>query len=435
MRTWVQTAGLLGLPGLLGLLGLLGCDVPVRDLDTGGISVGGAGGSTPGAAGASVACHRGFAVASSDYQSSNVSLIGVDGDVLSASFISSASSAAGLSAALSGDVVFPSGSATGDHLVLIDRYPAAVLTWVELGSSRVTAQLSVATGFAANPHDYVAISPTKAYVPRFGANLAPGREPFDAGSDLLVVDPSRPAIVGRIDLSVALTGESAQFSPRPERALRLADRVVVVLGGYRSDFTTTAASRLVVIDAATDRLVQVLVLDGFHACSTLARSPTGDELAVACSGEWGGDNRPELASSGVVRISVGEELSVTERYFAAQLGEGPVATGLAYASSRHLLVTTFGQFAGAGAPAADDALLELDLETGATWAVLRSAGEPFTLGAVSCDPACGVCYLTDAQRERGVVHRYEVGPDGLRAPAAIRPERSIGLPPRALGRF
>src|SRR5258708_24973637 len=91
-------------------------------------------------------CGRGVAVVTSDYMSWSVSLLDLEGNVISPSVISSASATTGLSAPLSGDVVLPSTPAHGDTLVLIDSYRASILTWVDVKSGAVRGQLSVSTG-------------------------------------------------------------------------------------------------------------------------------------------------------------------------------------------------------------------------------------------------------------------------------------------------
>jgi hypothetical protein len=93
---------------------------------------------------------------------------------------------------LSSDVAVPSTLLSGPEIVLIDRFPASVLTWVDVESASVRAQLDV--GSKTNPHDYVPLSEHKAYVTRFGASDG-------VGDDVAIVDPSVPALVGSIDLS------------------------------------------------------------------------------------------------------------------------------------------------------------------------------------------------------------------------------------------
>ena len=402
----------------------LGCDVDERGPGTGGVD---AGSANP------AGCPRGFVVASSDYQSTNVSLIDLAGGVLSASFISSASTSTGLSAPLSGDVVSPSQRSAGNEVVLIDRFPASVLSFVELASARVRAQLSVATGFSANPHDYAEIGPTKAYVSRFEPNARSGSEPFDSGNDILVINPSVPSIVRSIDMSPAMAGEDPKYFPRTDKLLLRGTRLYALLSSYARDFRDAAASRLVSVDTSSDTLDQVVVLDGLHGCSAMALSPGGNELAIACSGQFAGDSAPSLEDSGIVLLALEPRIVETRRFAAGALGNGPIGWGLAYASARTLLATSLGQLDTGSAPATDDRLFQLDLAAGHSELLLRSAGEPFTLGDVRCAEGCGSCFATDAARN--VVHRFEIASGKLINPTAIEVDRAIGLPPRYLGEY
>lgn len=401
------------------------CDVPPPAAGAGGTLEGRAPGG----------CARGFVVVSSDYQSTSVALVGGDGTVLAPSLLSSGSAAPGLSTALGGDVVLPTGAPEGDEVVLLDRYPASVVTWVNVGTGAVRGQLSVATGFLANPHDYVAMDGDRAYSTRFESNATPGSEPFDAGGDLLRIDPRRLAITGRIPLAPALDGEPGGPLPRPDRAVRVGGRILVVLGGYSPDFSTSVAARVVAVDPAAAVIDQTLVLDGVHACSGLALSPDGSEVAVACSGDWGGDGTPDLDGSALVRVRTAPPLAEIARTPAAELGEGPIGMSVSYAGATRVVLTTLGRFGDAAGPEQDDAVVELDLDAGTHRTLLRSGDEPYTLGDVSCDAACGVCLVADAGRDGGVLQRFVVGDSGLGQPAAIALEDGIGLPPRRVATF
>jgi hypothetical protein len=405
------------------------CDVADHARDTGGIDL------DSGASAERTDCARGFVVVGTDYASTNVSLLDLDGGVLSASFISSGSAAPGLSLALGGDVTLPTQRINGSEIVLLDRHPASVLTWVDLAAAQVTRQLSVATGFASNPHDYSALSATRAYVPRFDANPAPGQQQFDQGNDVLVIDPLEPEITGRIDLSAAMDGAESRFLPRAERSVLVRDRLYVLLGAASSDLLETTDSRLAVLATEDDSIRDVLVFEGLHGCSALALAPQSDELAVGCSGSWGGDNEAEISESALVRVAIQSGVQEVARYAAGHFGQGPIAQGVAYATERLVLLTTYGRFSTPDQPAADDTLIELDLETGDARVLLRSAETPFSLGAVSCDAACAVCLVADAERQGGVVHRFEVTPEGVTGRRTIKVETSIGLPPRQLGQF
>ena len=69
------------------------------------------------------------------------------------------------------------------------RDPASVLLWYDVATGEQTGRLDVSTGFVANPHDYVQVSPSKGYVTRFHSNVEPGVSRFgysDAGDVLSV---------------------------------------------------------------------------------------------------------------------------------------------------------------------------------------------------------------------------------------------------------
>lgn len=402
---------------------VLACGVPEPPGATGGVDAGGAG----------EPCPRGIAVASSDYQSTNVSLLGTDGSVLSSSFISSASAATGLSSPLTGDVVLPTARSAGADLVLIDRFPASVLTWVDLSSGAVRAQLGVGTGFAANPHDYVPVDEQRAFVTRYETNPDPGRQPLDRGGDLLLIDPSRPALVSRVDLAGALDRDASEYLPRADRAVRVGARVYVLLSAYSADFSRSADSRLVALDAVSGAVVDVLVLAGLHGCGALAVAPGGDELGVSCTGDFAGDSAADLTTAGLVRVALAPGLREVTRFHALDLGEDNPGFSLSYVDATHVALVTFGAFAPDGSPERGDVLLEVELTSGAARDVLHSEREPFTLGDVRCEPACGACFATDAGR--GVVHRFDSAGGTLGERREIVVDTAIGLPPRYLGAY
>lgn len=409
------------------LVAASGCNAPDPPGPTGGTD------TPPGE------CGRGLVVVQSDYQSTNVSLIGLDGEVLSSSFISSATTSAQLSAPLSGDVVAPTMPNFGEEIALLDRYPASVLTWVAVDDGEVRAQLNVSTGFAANPQDYAALSDDKAYVSRYERNHQPGNEPFDQGSDLLILDPATPTITGRVDLGGAVLAGEQGFEPHPNRMVLADQTLLVLLALYTPSYLDSASSRLARIDTTTDTLQDVTVLDGLHGCSGVALSPSGAELAVACSGKFGGGTAPSLAESGVVLLSVEDDgagetiLSESRRFMAAELGGQPIGFTVAFADEDRLLVVVLGAFGTGGAEDRPDQLLEIDLQTGQAHPVMSSPSMPFELGEVRCTGSCEHCYVAEA--EQGVLVRLDPTDAGVELGPSITVDTSIGLPPRTLGRF
>ncbi len=381
-------------------------------------------------------CGRGLVVVESDYQSSNVSALDFQGQVLSASLASSSTEGSGFGLALSGDVVASDTPPSAARIALLDRYPAGVLRFIDLATGQVSAELSVATGFPANPQDYLALSEHRAYVSRYTSNPNPGRQAWDAGADVLIVDPSLPTVTGRIDLAPAMQGEAAQFSAHPSRLLSASGRVFVLLASYADDYMSGTSSRLVELDPESDTLVSTLVLDGLRGCDSLALSPDGKQLAVACTGDDLRGMPPSITHSGLALVDISGEAALAQRFEASTWGSAPLGFALDYAAPGLILVGSFGYFEESGAVGALDSVLRVDTATGAAQTLLRSQTQPFTLGAVRCASACGACFIADAERSGGSVLRFAVDETGaLGTPEAIRVETRVGLPPRYLSVF
>jgi hypothetical protein len=401
-----------------GLVGL-GCGAPDPPPETGGASlpVG--------------PCGRGVIVVSSDYQSTNVGLFDWDGVERSGSVVSSGSSSPGLSTALSGDVTAPTSLQPGRRFALIDRFPASVLTWVDVETGEVTGQLSVQTGFAANPQDYALVASDKAYVSRYEPNPSPGAEPFDGGSDVLIVDPSAPSIVGRIDLGFAVEDQSPALFARPSRIVTDLERAYVLLSPYSIDFTESGEATLAEIRVATDEVIGALRLPGLHGCKGLALSPLGDAVAVSCSGSFEGSNSPTLDTAGVVVIDLGAEsggMVERVRISGAKLG-APPAFSIGFASDERVIVPTFGALGNDGTTVLEDQVLELALDTGVITRL--AARPPFSLGEVRCGAACGRCFVADADQGALIQLDIESGVAAVGSSDPVFPE--LALPPRYLG--
>ncbi|MEP7052426.1 MAG: hypothetical protein ABJB12_18810 [Pseudomonadota bacterium] len=381
-------------------------------------------------------CGRGLLVVESDYQSSNVSVLDFDGRVLSPSLVSSSTQASGFGVALSGDVVPPSSVQNGAVIALIDSYPAAMLRFVDLARGRITSELSVGTGFKSNPHDFLALSERKAYVPRYEPNPNSGQQPFDEGADILIVDPSKPEITGRIDLTPAMAGVPQGYSAHPAQVMRVSERVFVLLASYADDYKSCQVSRLVEIDPKSDELVSTLLLPDLRGCVHMALSPDATQLAVACVGSDLRAMPPKLAGSGLALVDIQGAPRAVKQFAAAALGTDPVGFSLDYAAPDRLLFETLGHFdRDTGAAAAQDTFLLLDAQTGGTRAVLQSLSEPFSLGGIRCAPGCGACFATDAERAGGSVLRFTIDGAGElgEPPQTVRAETRVGLPPRYLG--
>jgi hypothetical protein len=419
---------------ILATLATFACDVPTPKKPV-GANVPDATTSVDG----SVACGRGIVVVEQpvDYSSTNVSLVDDDGQVLSTSIASSATSSVGLTAPLSGDVVPPTQRVDGSEIVLLDRAAGASrVVWVDVhDNTAARRELSVAPGnFYANPWDYVAISAEKAYVLRYGTNATPGREPFDAGNDVAVVNPKTPAITGTIDLVSALGGATSDL-PRPARVVRVGHRAFVLLEVLSATFAVDAPSRLVTIDTDRDQVTDILVLTGFQDCAGLAVSPSSTELAISCTGNQNQYGPSDLSGSGVVLVDVTDVPKIEKSFSAEILGAGPAGPYIDYATDSELLVQTWGYLPDKPTPDAADTIAQLDLSTGHATTLLRSNDTGFMIWGVVCDAPCGVCFASDAGVRGGVLHRYAVEGSRLTETGLVKTETDPGYPPKTLGRF
>jgi hypothetical protein len=377
------------------------------------------------------ACPRGFAVVSSDFASSEIALLSPAGSVESAAFMSSASTtASNLAAPLSGDLEVAPSRQRPNELVLIDRQGTNVLTFVDARTATVRAQLPVGgTGFESNPQDYSEIDEHRALVPRLGENNLPGREPFDTGSDLLVIDPSVPVITGSIPLP-----RRSGFLPNPVAVTRVADDFLVTLQHARADYSGMADSEIVAFSAEDQSLRYRLSLPGLRNCGRVEVAPSGRFLAVACTAyvdRNGAVAEPE--ASGLVLLDASQTPPVERQRFAAlDLIGGPIQSHIELVTDDLLL---FKSQTALGADE-DNRLFSLDLERGTT-RVLASAsraagasGLGIALRGMRCGVACGdPCFVADASR--GELLRFDYGPAGLSPGEPVR-IGGAGLPPSGL---
>ncbi len=414
------------------------------------------------------ACGRGLTVVESDYQSTNVALVDTRGRTLSGSFLSSGAIDAGLTAALGGDVVVATSPELGDDIAVLDRYPAAVMTLVGVQTGEVVAQYDVSSGFRSNPHDVARVG-GELWLARYEQN--PAAVPGCRGGDFMVVDRG-DGPVGCLDLHGAMSGAGAEFQPHPARVVTIGNRLVALLSGYTADYSDAAPSRLALIDPAKRQLLgkNGHVLEGtpgalgksaMYGCESLAVEPALDELGqprarprlvVGCTGRFHTSASATLDESGVVVLEIveptgpGDEPTFHElkRYMASELGGQPLGFDLDVDAGGRVLFATLGR---ESPSLVRDALVELDLDTGAHRTVLASDARAFVLGGVRCvtrlhasDPTPGggaacsdSCFLADAEKSR--LRRLVVGTSGYVEAEQITVETSIGLPPRWLGRF
>lgn len=372
------------------------------------------------------ACPRAVAVASSDYASSSISVSTTEGKLLRAALLTSGSRPAGASQAFSGDVVLPTTRPKSGRLVLVDRYPNSVITFVDVATGQVEGQLGVATGFPSNPHDYLETRDGRAFVTRYETNTRPGREPFDVGGDVLVVEtaPPRPRIVGRIDLAQP---DDGGFQPRPDRMIDVDGTAWVLLQRFDASFKGAADARIVGIDTARESVTFRVDLPSTANCGALARSPSGRLVAVACSGLLGDRGRAGERSALVVLDASMSPPRVTTRVDSSAVGGAAFAPQVGFASDGVLVAGTYGSLD----DGRTDTIVTVDAVSGAV-ARFADVGQAFALGDIRCAPGCGACLVADARAN--ALRVLYTDPDGRPVERAReRVDAVTGLPPRYLG--
>ena len=211
-----------------------------------------------------------------------------------------------------GDVVLPSQPQRGGQVVLIDRGNTA-LTFVNPATCAVDRQFSVKGGFnMANPHDVVIVSDSKAYVTRYGKNAAPANAD---GGGRRRADPRSARRHGRRPhrpVRVRVGGLSGQPRPRDHRGRQ---------GGgdaepLERDLYTYGDGSVVVIDPATDQVVQNLALGGLKNCEGLDYLRATKTVLVACGGSFG--STEQALESGIAVIDVSTTPATLARIISAR---------------------------------------------------------------------------------------------------------------------
>lgn len=379
-----------------------------------------------------------LAIVSSDFQAStSVSLFDPDTSRLTRDrCFDSGSAPAQLSAVLSGDAALPSSPQPGGELLVIDRSNAA-LTWIDASTCTPLRQLSVATGFASNPQDVLALSPTKAYVSRYRRNLAATSDPsdFDEGDDLLIIDPSVPKIVGRIDLAAfAAPAGSTTVEARPTRAVAAGGLVYIALDSLDPMFAAQGEGRLAIVDPTRDQVIGTVPLPGLKNCSAPALLPSGEQLLVACNGFFGDDAVTQLAASALAVVSLSTTpAAMTRTIPAGALGGGPLTAGaLAILDDQTVFAATMGRMEGGGLPALADMFFRVTLADGSSRKLMEATA--YSLGLPAADPESGKVFLPGSDGQ-GTVSVFDATTTDTGPIATFAASPATGLPPRQIGRY
>ncbi len=385
----------------------------------------------PDAAAAPVTTPWAIAVVGTDYTSTSVSIVARESQTLfRENVVHSGSATPGLSVALSGDVTLPRAPNPYNRIVLLDRYPNGALVMVSPEDFSVTAQLSVATGFASNPHDFLWLEDDKAYVTRYEKNPRPGLEPYDEGDDILIIDPTTGSLRGRIPLGEwAGPGESADLQSRPNQMAWAGGLVFVSLNHLSGDFKTAGDGRLAIIDPARDEVIDTLTLPGFANCGGLVHVAARESLYVSCSGLFAAGRAKQVERSGIVAVDLSGAQPETRllRHASDDGAAQPYGLDLDVAAQRWLIAVRFGDLA-SGEP---DRLVAIDLAEGGE-RVVHEAGSAYGLGGVLVDDATDTLYVGDADHTAPVIQLYRIAQGAFTAAEPLTAHPTVGLPPRQI---
>ncbi|MBN2573772.1 MAG: hypothetical protein JXP73_04340 [Deltaproteobacteria bacterium] len=367
----------------------------------------------------------GIAVVNSDYASSSVSLLDRDGNLVADGCLHSGSGDPGLSATLSGDVVLPTEVPAGGPIPVIDRANNAI-TWLDATTCAVLGQLAVGTGFRANPQDVVTLSASKAYVVRQDPNPVPtpALEDFDDGNDVLIVDPSRLQVTGRIDLGPYAP---AGVLPRGHRALLAGGSVFVSLNAIGADYAAYGAGRVVVIDPATDVVTGVIDIPGAKNCGALAYAAAVQRLFVACGGAYG-EPAGQAATSAIVAIDLGQVPPAVAAQAAATGGAPYSNLTVGVLDATTAVAVVVGDFSNDP----PDSLWSVPLDGRAPVQIFAST-EGFAIGALLFDPERALVFAADGPMGSSAYLRiFEVSAAGFVLGKTAKTNPTHKLPPRAL---
>jgi hypothetical protein len=376
--------------------------------------------------GGAAPAHLGIAVVNSDYSATSVSFLDRDGNLVKDGCFNSGTGAPGLAMTLSSDVVLPTQVPAGGPVPIVDRGNGAV-TWLDPVTCAPLRQLAVATGYLAYPHDVVTLSANKAYVTRYEENAAatPAAGDFDDGSDLLIIDPKQPKILGRIDLKPFAP---AGVQPRADRALVAEGIVFVSLNAISGNFKTYGTGRIVMVDPVADVVTGTLDLPGAKNCGAMTYVPAEKKLMVACGGAY--SDARQIDSSAIVVIDLGvTPPAVAAQILAASVGTLPFSNmALAAWDGKTVLGLTLGD---PSAPSMDQ-LWSLPLAGAPPVKVFESA-ESWSLGAVLADPERGHVLAADGTTMTGAFLRtFDVAAGTFTAGKTVKTNPTQKLPPRAL---
>ncbi|HEX5659547.1 MAG TPA: hypothetical protein VFX59_20265 [Polyangiales bacterium] len=385
-----------------------------------------------------------FAVINSDWTSTSISLLDVQGKVLADNYLNSGTRPAGLVTALSGDVELPKSSGETGVLVILDRFRTDVVTRVRLSDGAILGQVKTHTppeqdttsSYSSNPHDYIYVDAQTAYVTRGEPNLSSSALAIDLGDDLFKLNPTTMQRSGeRIDLGVLdqkVTGASGEVTAyaRPSRMVRLGRTVVVGIGRSAFDFKAVGDGVVALVDLDTKAVTGFPIPD-LKNCTDVENVPNdADTVLVSCGGDW---NTGSKASAGIALVGVANGSAQIEHIWRAKDDSGDTPLTSATVSLGGTLVGAgSNDYSGNGS----DVYAVLDLASGAKTMIKAITPGKGVFGTPAFDPRTGILFLPDASTDKDKkptagLRRFQRAADGsFRELELVKVAPSTNMPVR-----
>ena len=169
----------------------------------------------------------------------------------------------------------------GGLLHVVNRFGGDNIQVIDPAANYATVR-QISTGNGSNPQDIAFVSPTKAYVSRYGS------------SDLLILNPSHPLGLPQSSISLAAFADGDGL-PEMARMIRIG-RYLFVACQRLTGFVPSNPSMVVVVDTQTDLVVDVdPVTPGVQAITLATRNPVTSfdydrgqgRLLIGCGGNFG----------------------------------------------------------------------------------------------------------------------------------------------------
>lgn len=194
---------------------------------------------------------------------------------------------------VSGDPVAAGGA---ELPLIVNRLFFDNIQVLDAASSFLTA-VQFSTGNASNPHDALLAGAGRLYVTRY-------EPPFD---DVLVADPANGDKLGTIPLSAYAT--NATGTPRPDRLLAAAGKVMVTLQNIDATFQEYGPGLLAFLDPGDDTVIDTITLAGRNPFGPMSVDPATGDVYVADAGIFQGLLPGELSGG----VEVIDPVSMTSK--------------------------------------------------------------------------------------------------------------------------